>query len=75
MTRFRGRADNGDVELTINKDDWNELLEVLGCACAAASAKGDLPAADRLFGLVNRLNQGNPDFWPYPLLREKEFNG
>ncbi|HEX4275797.1 MAG TPA: hypothetical protein VHZ74_10600 [Bryobacteraceae bacterium] len=55
------------VSIEMNFDDWNMLLIVLGFATGAA-LEGQFPiTSGRILGLVNRLNEGNPDFTPYEI--------
>jgi len=54
---------NGQVLLTMSREDFDHLLIVFGAASAAFLARaGDL--ADVL-ALLNRLNEGNPNYTPY----------
>jgi len=55
------REENGKVVLTMDMLDWEILLIALGRAFAT------MPREDRpaFLSLVNRLNQGNPNYTPY----------
>jgi hypothetical protein len=66
------RLENGDVQLTMSKDDWQRLLLVLGYAAGAAHKVGAWDAARPMIALTNRLNEGNPEFRPYDLGPEPE---
>ncbi len=57
------REENGQVVLTMSREDWQNLLMSLGIA--AGSLDPESPMLARLFNLVNRLNQGNPNYRPY----------
>lgn len=57
---------SGNVVLTMTPDDYIELLLRLG----AANASPGFTLDDSL-ALINRLNEGNPKFKPYKLLKEK----
>ena len=56
--------ENGQVILTMSREDYNLLLIVLGYATGGAIKDHWIPA-ERMFELTNRLNQGNPNFTPY----------
>jgi hypothetical protein len=55
-------AEGDQITITMSRDDWNQLLVMLGAACAVAAEK---PFFFDRVRLVNRLNEGNPDFIPY----------
>lgn len=56
-----------EVTLTMSADDWDRLLLVLGVA-AAAARRGFSPLSFACtIALVNRLNEGNPNFPPYAI--------
>lgn len=51
------------VILTMTREDYNSILFALGYATGASS---DLPdRKNALIELMNRLNQGNPNYTPY----------
>lgn len=56
---------DGQVVLTMDRDDYDRLLLVLGY-CTGAAANGDGPVTFiGMVRLINRLNEGNPGFTPY----------
>jgi len=57
------REENGQVILTMSANDWANLLMALGIA--AGSLDPESPMLARVFNLVNRLNQGNPNYRSY----------
>jgi hypothetical protein len=57
------REENGQVVLTMSREDWQNLLMTLGIAAGALDPES--PMLARVFQLVNRLNQGNPNYTPY----------
>ena len=64
------REENGQVVLTISRDDYENLLIHLGIAAGYFSrAHGDLFAQS--CALLNRLNQGNPHYIPYAVEPEE----
>jgi len=54
------REENGQVVLTMNKEDFTSLMYFLGLGAALTH----LPTRGVL-ELLNRLNQGNPHYTPY----------
>lgn len=60
------REENGQVVLTMSREDYLQVLNVIAAATvhAAHGGKG-VPSVNDLFGLVNRLNEGNPNYTPY----------
>jgi len=54
---------DGQVTLTMSREDFSNLLMILGIA--AGSLGPESPMLARVFNLVNRLNQGNPNYTPY----------
>lgn len=61
---MRGYSENeaGDVVLTMSREDYNQLLMMLGTATVAKRS----PWTPRIcLEFVNRLNAGNPKFRPY----------
>jgi hypothetical protein len=55
---------NGQVTLTMSREDYEQLLEVFGIATVAGThAKWQLNV--KVAELLNRLNQGNPNYKPY----------
>lgn len=63
------REENGQVVLTMSRQDYDRVLISLGIA-AGHSAKngGDLNV---FFAFVNRLNEGNPHYTPYRVEKNK----
>jgi hypothetical protein len=63
------REENGQVVLTISGEDYARLLTMLGRAMAEtismAFAAGYFAQAKAEVSLLNRLNQGNPNYTPY----------
>ena len=56
---------DGTVTLTMTRQDFELLLMCLGAAAALAEQNVGLLSAGTIFGLVNRLNEGNPNYRPY----------
>lgn len=61
------REENGRVVLTLLHADYCNVLLALGIAANAMSADGE--PTDGMRDLLNRLNEGNPDFLPYQVKR------
>ena len=57
------REENGRVILTISREDYEILLMALGALTVVKLNEPGEP--QRMLGLVNRLNQGNPNYTPY----------
>lgn len=57
------REEQGQIILTLTPNDWANLLMTLGIA--AGALEPDSPMLNRVFNLVNRLNEGNANFRPY----------
>jgi hypothetical protein len=64
--RMNYREENGQVVLTMSREDYNSLLKVFAAATAKLfrvnPKKG---STDWILALLNRLNQGNPNYTPY----------
>jgi len=59
------REENGQVVLTMSREDYERVLMALGMA-TGASMQGRGPLAMRVIvPLLNRLNEGNPNYTPY----------
>ena len=54
--------ENDQVILTMSREDYDMLQMLLGYATSRATRRFKL---DRIFELLNRLNQGNPNYTPY----------
>jgi hypothetical protein len=55
----------GNVVLTISRNDYNTLLLCLGFAAGSAIKEGTPPMAHSFLKLANSINVGNPDWTPY----------
>ena len=65
------REENGQVILTMSRDDFERVLMRLGAATGLAIQRS-ANLAETLYdelALLNRLNEGNPNFTPYKLGR------
>jgi hypothetical protein len=61
------REENGQVILTMSREDYERLLMVMGMGMGAAlMGRGGLPPRV-IIPLLNRLNLGNPHYTPYKL--------
>jgi hypothetical protein len=56
---------DGTIILSLNRDDYELLLLILGFATGAAWAQDIDHFANSFIALSNRLNEGNPNFRPY----------
>ena len=57
------REENGQVILAMSREDFGSLCFWLGIAAGHMMAKGE--KIDRIGALLNRLNEGNPNYRPY----------
>lgn len=57
------REENGQVVLTISREDYDRVLMRLGAALG--SNFGQLLNYDQELEFLNRLNEGNPNYTPY----------
>jgi hypothetical protein len=63
--------ENDQVILTMSRDDYDIILLTLGYALGAA-LQGQGPLGERVIvPLINRLNEGNPNFTPYHVKKAK----
>jgi hypothetical protein len=58
------REENGQVILTLTRDDYDLMLLMLGAGSVAVSFDRSLP-------FLNRLNEGNPHYTPYQAPEKK----
>lgn len=68
MPFFRNAA--GEIVLTMSEGDFELLLMALGYATGVVSMKKE--PYGWLIGLVNRINENNPNFRPYQIPEETE---
>jgi len=60
--------DDGTVVLRMTRADHDALLLNLGYAAGARRARGE--PLEPALALLNRLEEGNPDFTPYSIPRK-----
>jgi len=66
---------DGQVILTMSREDYDCLLMMLGIAQARALARTaphNRVERTRMLDFVNRLNSGNPNYTPYQVEAEKK---
>lgn len=56
---------DGQVTLTMDRNTYDNLLLAMGIATGWALHDGNKTQANALFRLINKLNEGNPNFNPY----------
>ena len=62
--------ENGQVTLTMSREDYQLMLIIFGAACGWMTlARAGNPG--RVLELLNRLNEGNPNYTPYQVGDEK----
>lgn len=64
------RRDGDKVTLEMSLDDWERLLFMAGMAIGDAHRRSDMRAFYAELGVVNRINEGNPNFTPYEIPEE-----
>lgn len=66
--------ENGQVVLTMSRDQFGVLLMALGFAIGGAMKQNDTEIASRFVRLSNSLNEGNPNYTPYKVEQMSEPN-
>ena len=64
------REENGQVILTMSREDYERTMRTLGYAAGNALRSREGRVAT--FELLNRLNSGNPNYTPYQVEAEKK---
>ncbi len=59
--------DDGNVQLTLSRDDFQQLMFFLGVAAGSLARDGEKQQGRLVFALLNRMNEGNPLYRPYQL--------
>ena len=57
------KEENGQVVLTLTREDYAFVLFALGAATGVASREG--LNIEQFLKVVDRINEGNPDYVPY----------
>lgn len=63
------REENDQVILTMSREDFDNLLIMLGAGTAAMQNGG--ANLDSMLAFLNRLNSGNPNYTPYQVGEKK----
>jgi hypothetical protein len=58
---------NGRVVLEMTRDDYDQLLVILGYASAASMSHGVSVVFYRVLRFINELNRTNPNFTQYAI--------
>jgi hypothetical protein len=58
------REENGQVVLTMPREDYEIVLMALGAFTSTVMAE-ELCGIEKMLLLLNRLNSGNPNYTPY----------
>jgi hypothetical protein len=56
---------DGQVILAMSREDYEFLLVCLGLATSEFLRTNDLEDIKTVYSLLNRLNEGNPNYTPY----------
>lgn len=61
------REEDGQVILTMSREDYNRLLMTFALATVRGiESRAEFPeAVENTLALLNRLNEGNPNYTPY----------
>jgi hypothetical protein len=61
--------ENGQVVLTMSREDYEQLIYRLGVAAGMVEVNGKLSrrTVERHRSFMNRLNEGNPNYTPYEI--------
>jgi hypothetical protein len=59
------REENGQVVLTMSREDYEKLLWLLGTASGAAAIGRSVFLVNDVLRFMDRLNLGNPNYTPY----------
>ena len=62
---------DGQVVLTMSREDYELLLMALGTATGAALQGKGMLGLKVIVPLLNRLNEGNPNYTPYQVEAKK----
>jgi len=64
--------ENGQVILTMSREDYDRMLMLLGHATGFNMRAVDPPfTLSAILEFMNRLNQGNPNYTPYQVEEKK----
>lgn len=61
------REENGQVIITMSREDYQRVLMLLG----AGAASEKIISWNKSCALMNRLNEGNPNYTPYQVEANK----
>jgi len=61
---------DGQVVLTMSREDYDRILQVFAIATYAGMPP-DHPVNNSVVALLNRLNEGNPNYTPYQVKESK----
>jgi hypothetical protein len=61
--------DDGDIMLKMSQEDWSFLLFALGYFTGGREKESERAVA---IEFINRINEGNPEFKPYKVKKEKK---
>lgn len=65
------REENGQIVLTMSREDYDVVLLRLGMAAGLAMSRYGAEHLNRHLATLNRLNEGNPNYTPYALPTDK----
>jgi hypothetical protein len=68
------QRDKNTVTISMTVEDWEELLLALGRAGGLLLRDGARTEFRRHLALVNRINSGNPNFFPYEIPTDPRLN-
>jgi hypothetical protein len=62
------REENGQVVLTMPREDFETILMALGAFTVVMGRSDGTLHRNRMLRLLNRLNEGNPNYTPYAIV-------
>jgi hypothetical protein len=65
------REENDEVILTMSREDYERLLMAMGEYAVRAAENRSILSFSATIRLMNRLNQGNPNYTPYQVGEKK----
>lgn len=51
--------------ITLTNEEYDELLIMIGYAAGSAGKMGNMELRNNFLRLLNRINEGNPNWTPY----------
>lgn len=65
------REEDGQVILTMSREDYEQVLLLFGACTVWAYQLRTFLTLEQVLSLLNRLNEGNPNYTPYQVEAKK----